>query len=472
MTGLRLVLLRVVLACSVAGSALAAVAAPRADGEVKVEIVDGATGQPIPARIHFSSGKLPAPSPNSQAKPRPRRPLKMNLPGSAEFGGHFYIDGSVTLPLKVGTYSFELEATPEFLDRSGQFDIERHADDSKRIEMKRFVDLEKEGWYGGDLDTNRNAKDLPLIMRAEGLRIVPNVDAAKTPDDLQLDVDGHLISRTPYAWNLPVWLASGKLDAIELIHRHSLRAGVVDNENDGRPRDKSMYPGPRGNGRWSETVYYNVLNCGLRIPPVAGSGSGANDSPVGTNRVYAYCGKEFSTEAWWDAVHAGRVFVTNGPLLRSTVEGQPPGYVFYTTAGQPLMLEIGLNLATRVPVTYLEIVKNGIVVAEVRLADWKEKKGKLPPLTFETSGWFLVRAVTNNTQIYQFASTGPYYVDQGDRPRVSKTSVQFFLDWIDAAEARIRKLPNLSEAERTKQLAEQQSARDFFTQLLAKANAE
>jgi hypothetical protein len=116
-------------------------------------------------------------------------------------------------------------------------------------------------------------------------------------------------------------------------------------------------------------VYYNVLNCGLRIPPVAGSGSGANDSPVGTNRVYAYCGKEFSTEAWWDAVHAGRVFVTNGPLLRSTVEGQPPGYVFYTTAGQPLTLEIGLNLATRVPVTYLEIVKNGIVVAEVRLAD-------------------------------------------------------------------------------------------------------
>jgi hypothetical protein len=102
----------------------------------------------------------------------------------------------------------------------------------------------------------------------------------------------------------------------------------------------------------------------------------------------------------------------------------------------------------------------------------KEKKGKLPPLTFETSGWFLVRAVTNNTQIYQFASTGPYYVDQGDRPRISKTSVQFFLDWIDAAEARIRKLPNLSEAERTKQLAEQQSARDFFTQLLAKANAE
>ena len=153
------------------------------------------------------------------------------------------------------------------LNETGQFEIERHADDSKRIEMKRFVELDKEGWFGGDLDVNRNAKDLPLIERAEGLRVVPNVEAAKTPEDAPLDIDGHLIARTPYAWNLPVWLASGKLTAIELIHRHSLREGVVDNENDGRPRDKTLFPGQRGNGRWSEAVYYHRTE--LRLPPTA-----------------------------------------------------------------------------------------------------------------------------------------------------------------------------------------------------------
>ena len=143
------------------------------------------------------------------------------------------------------------------------------------------------------------------------------------------------IAPTPYAWNLPVWLADDKLDAIELIHRHSLRDGVVDNEDDGRPRDKTLFPGPRGNGRWSEAVYYHVLNCGLRMPPAAGSGSGANDNPVGTNRVYVYCGKEFSAAAWWEGLQAGRVFVTNGPLLRPLVEGEPPGYVFRLEPGQP-----------------------------------------------------------------------------------------------------------------------------------------
>ncbi len=448
-------------------------AASHPDGELHIEIVDGATGKPIPARMHLSAGRQ-API----AKARPKRPVKLNLPGTAEFGDHFYIDGDVTLPLKVGQYTFELEATPEYLSQTGQFQIDRHADDSKRIEMRRFVDLAKEGWYGGDVDFNRNPKDLPLILQAEGLQDIrtpefahllsnaPNPSATSNPKS------EIAIASVPYAWNLPVWLASGKLDAIELIHRHSLRDGVVDNENDGRPRDKSIYPGSRGNGRWSEAVYYHVLNCGFRLPPVAGSGSGENDNPVGTNRVYVHCGSEFSPAAWWEGLQAGRVFVTNGPLLRPSVEGEPPGYVFHIEPGRPLTLEIGLNLATRVPVEYLQIIKNGMVEADVRLADWKNRKGRLPPVTFDASGWFLVRAVTNNTQTYQFASTGPYYVEQAGQSRISKSSVQFFLDWIDDAENHSRKIPKLSKKELANQLAQQEAVRKFFTELLSRANAE
>jgi hypothetical protein len=137
-----------------------------------------------------------------------------------------------------------------------------------------------------------------------------------------------------------------------------------------------------------------------------------------------------------------------------------------------LSLEIGLNLATRVPVEYLEIIKNGEVYTDVRLADWTKKKGRLPPVEFDDSGWFLVRAVTTNAKTYQFASSGPYYVEKHGRPRVSKRSVQFFLDWIDAAEARIRQLPKLDAAQRESLLAEQASAREFFEQLVSTANAD
>jgi hypothetical protein len=283
---------------------------------------------------------------------------------------------------------------------------------------------------------------------------------------------GHVVARTPFAWDLPVWLASGEMDAIQLVHQHALRSGVADNEKDGRPRDPLLFPGHTGNGRWSETIYYHVLNCGLRVPPVAGSGSGANDNPIGVNRVYVYCGDEFSYERWWDGLAAGRVVVTNGPLLRPMVEGEPPGYVFSNDGREQMKLEIGLNLATREPIDYLQIIKNGEVDAEVRLADFEKTAGRLPPVVFEESGWFLVRAVTNNAHTYQLASSGPYYVEKHGRPRVSRRSVQFFLDWIDARVKQLQTLDEVDEPTRAALLAEQAHARTFFTELRAKANAE
>ncbi len=444
-----------------------ACAAPRADGALQIEVVDSETGQPIAARMHLKNSR--------------GRPVRLNLSEAAEFGGHFYIDGRLTLPLRRGQYTFEIESGPEYLNQTGHFEIDRHADDAKRIEMKRFVDLAKEGWWAGDLDVDRPPRDLPLIRRAEGLQNVQASDfALRLVDDIQSAIgglqSGIVVARTPYAWNLPVWLARDELDAIQLIHHRVpsgwLRDGVVDNEDDGRPRDRSLYPGRSGIGRWSETVYYHVLNCGLRIPPAAGSGSGGNENPVGTNRVYVHCGDEFTAEAWWDGLRAGRVFVTNGPLLRPMVEGRPPGHVFHLDAGGTLTLEIGLNLATRVPIEYLQVIRDGKVEAEVRLADWKNRKGRLPPVVFDRSGWYLVRAVTTNERAYQFAASGPYYVEQAGRPRISQRSVQFFLDWIAAAKERIRELPAIEPAARQALLAEQGSARQFFEELLAKSNAD
>jgi hypothetical protein len=399
--------------------------------------------------------------------------------------------------------------------------------------MQRFADLNAEGWWAGDLDVLRPPADLELAMRAEGVNIVPNrtppgraaplarrtksIQKAPTPPDSQylfssgaaLDQrfggglhwfdaqprlalstatnyaptslkvieevrrsGGRVVARTPYAWNLPVWLASGELDAIQLIHHHSRRDGVYNREDDGRPRDRGLFPGPSGNGRWSEAVYYNVLNCGLRIPPAAGSGSGTNDNPIGTNRVYVYCGDEFSYDRWWDGLEAGRVFVTNGPLLRPLVQGRPPGHIFPIDEGETAKFEISLQLATRMPIEYLQIIKNGRVEAEVRLSDFKDNKGRLPPVAFESSGWFLVRAVTSHQRTYQFASSGPYYVEKADEDRISRRSIKFFLDWIDAATERISTISDVGDADRAALLAEQEAARRFFEELLNQANAD
>jgi hypothetical protein len=460
-----------------------ALAAPHSDGELTIEVVDAETLKPVVARMHLK---------NSRGRPVPLRVAGLN-----QFADHFYIDGKLTLPLRVGQYTFELEAGPEYRTQQGNFEIVRHAQDTKRVEMHPFADLAKEGWYGGDLDVERRGDDLPLAMKSESLAYAPNRDKAGTNMlvagllifglDKPLDVagktsleilreakqaGGHVVARGAFDWDLPVWLASGELDAIEVINQHALRDAVVDNEQEGHARDTAFFPGHTGNGRWSEAIYFHVLDCGLRIPPAAGSGSGTNDSPLGTNRVYVHLDEAFSPERWWEGLEAGRVFVSDGPLLRPLVEGQPPGYVFRLAGTEPLELAIGLNLATRVPVDYLQIVKNSVADQEVRLDRFAALGGQLPPVKFHESGWFVVRAVTNNTKNYQFAASGPYYVERGGQPRVSRASVKFFLDWIAEAEARIRGLAGVAEPLRAKMLAEQASAREFFENLAADANAD
>ena len=448
------------------------------------------------------------------------RAVKVRQEGIVSQGDYFVFDGQVTLELRKGNYRFLIEAGPEFHTRPGHFTIERHAEDSTEVVLKRHVDMQTEGWWAGDLEVHQRLADLPLLMRAAGVDFVSPIERENvrgkcvkmrvnknlltlphafldyrrggglliydwTEKESEIDVchakakgssmpllnqanesEADLIALTPFAWDLPLWVAAGKLDAIQIIHRHSQAKKAADNEGWGRPRDKVFFPGSQGNGRWSEAIYHHLLNCGLRIAPAAGSGSGANGNPVGTNRVYVHSEEPCDVEAWFAGLKAGQVMVTNGPLLRPQVEGQAPGYVFHLDRGEKREFQIGLRLTfyEKAPVEYLEIIKNGETVYEVRLADLAKQHGRLPAVAFEQSGWFLVRARTSKENDYQYATTGPYFVESNYKPRISRKSVQFFLDWLDEAE---QKFSNNNAV-----VDDIASARPFWQDLLQKANAE
>ena len=68
---------------------------------------------------------------------------------------------------------------------------------------------------------------------------------------------------------------------------------------------------------------------------------------------------------------------------------------------------------------------------------------------------------------HRFASTGPYYVEIGYQPRISRAAVQFFLDWLEARDHR----PLDAGADRSAD-PHVERARAFWQELLAKANAE
>ncbi len=494
-------------------------AAPNAEaaggGEFTLTVLDPDTGEPMPCRMHITN-----------EKGKPQRVSKMPF-----WHDHFVFPGTVKIKLPKGTYQFVIERGPEYLERNGYFIIENLSKDEKVVDLKRAANLAEEGWWSGDLHIHRPLKDIELLMQAEDLHIAPVItwtnkknDWAKRepPADYVKQFDGNryydllagedereggaliyfrlpkpldltettrefpspmkfvLAAREernawidvekPFWQDLPVWLASGKVDSIGLCNDHMGRSKMKTDEAWGKPRDRKRLPDPLGNGIWSQEIYYHVLNCGLRIPPSAGSGSGAAPNPVGYNRVYAWVDKErFNYETWWEAFKAGRVFVTNGPLLRPLANGRHPGHVFDVSAGESLTVDVALNMTVREKVSYFELVKNGRVAQSLRFEEIA-RTGHFNPLEFDESGWFLVRAVTDLEETYRFASSGAWYVEVADKPkRISRRSAEFFLDW---AKQRADQVKLEDAAQQAEVLKYHEQAKQFWQDLVDQANAD
>ena len=451
-------------------------------GVIDFQIVDSDSKEQIPARIHLwdSKGKVIRP------------------PALPFWHDHFVCNGKVRLRVPPGDYRFEIERGPEYRIHYGNFRMLPGARESKVIPLKRILDMSEKGWYAGDLHIHRPVKDVPLLMQAEDLYVAPVItwwnkqnlwSGLDLPDESLQLVDGkrwmHVLSgederdggallyhnmpeifditagektfpssmeyllpirrmpgvhvdiEKPFWWDTPLWIASGMVDSIGLLNNHMQRSKVLPNEAWGKPRDARRFPGVHGNGKWSQEIYYQILNTGHRIAPSAGSASGVLDNPVGYNRVYVHCGDDFNWNSWWKNLKAGKVVVTNGPIMRPLVNGQLPGHVFEAPAGETLSLQPTLNLAIQDKVEYLEIVRDGLVIENVPLDEYAKMGGRLPKVEFKESGWMLIRAVTNNPKTYRLASSGPYYVVIGGARRISKASTQFFIDWLKERQQKV-----------------------------------
>ena len=347
-----------------------------------------------------------------------------------------------------------------------------------RFDGNRFYSLSAGGivWPGGEI----LCFNLPQpLLRSKPQSEFPSplelLQKARGDIDKQDGADGREAGRfwvdvtRPYWWDVPMLVAMGQIDSIQIAHGNICRAKTIDNEQGGHPRDKTRYPGTLGNAHWSEAIYFNLLECGIRLPPSAGSGSGTSPNPLGYNRMYVHVEGPFSYEKWWQAFAAGRVTITNGPLLSPSVDGRLPGHVFYFEQGKTPDFEIGLTLSTRKAISYIEIIKNGQVEKSIRFDQYRAG-GRLPKLEFDASGWFLIRAVTDLPETYRFAMTAPYYVQIGEQPRISRRAAQFFLDWVYERARQIRKIED--PAQRAALMQAHRQARDFWQNLLSKANAD
>jgi hypothetical protein len=483
-----------------------------AASEVEITVRDKKSGQPIACRIHLK---------NSAGKPE-------RAAGLPFWFDHFVCAGTAKLDLQPGKYGIAIERGPEYARVATSLEIGQQPA-RFAFEMDRLVDLASEGWWSGDLHVHRPVSDIELPMRAENLHVAPVItwwnqqnlwankplpadplvrfdnnrfyhvmggedereggallyfnlrrplaiaspnkeypspmkyvtEARLMDDDVWIDIE------KPFWWDVALWLASGKMNSIGLANNHMCRDRMYENEAWGKPRLTERLPPPLGNGYWTQAIYYHLLNAGLRLPPSAGSASGVLPNPVGYNRVYVHLGPECTYAKWWQGLKAGRSFVTNGPLLRVQANGQLPGHVFTAPAGGQVAIAIKAALTSADPMKNIEIIRDGKVDRQVPAP---AGTGSLGTLTFKESGWFLVRAVADNDKTFRFASTAPFYVEVGAaKHRISKASAQFFLDW---TRERMQRIQLDNAGQRDEVLAPHRTARKFWEERLAKANAD
>ncbi len=219
---------------------------------------------------------------------------------------------------------------------------------------------------------------------------------------------------TTLTHELPVDLALGKVDYVEVL-------GFAEHKS-------------------TASVWYRLLNCGLRLPTAAGTDAMANFAslrgPVGLNRVYAKVpAGPLDIGIWLDSIKHGHTFATNGPLLGFSLGGRQIGDELSLPAGEN-KVKFTAWLRSFVPVDHLQVICNGEVVRDLKLNSDHGAADVEDTIEVSRSGWCLLRAWSEKAEhpvldMYPYATTSPIYIAvAGSHPKPVEDAA-YFIAWID-----------------------------------------
>lgn len=166
------------------------------------------------------------------------------------------------------------------------------------------------------------------------------------------------------------------------------------------------------------SYWYRLLNAGIRLPIVGGSGKDSNRIALGGMRTLTPAELRSYSE-WVECVRAGKTAASSGPRIRLTVDGhQFPTRIVHDPV-RPLRLRA--EAASLERFDQLELIVNGEVIAS-KPGDWRDVA--TAELEVEHSpthgGWIAARCwSTRKSDLYThvpvFAHTSPVWVEVADR---------------------------------------------------------
>ena len=406
-----------------------------AQGYLNLSVHDE-TGQAVPARIGLYDSSNRMPLLDSQALDMPyfedtRKNFlldenRVNWPNPNHRA--FYIDKEYQQRLPIGRYQVVVGRGLEYQTYTTTVEIKANKESELSIKLSRVADFPARGWHPGEMHIHAsrrhksNDKALSAIAQAEDLRVANIMhvgDIGKT-------------YYPQYAWGKASQyseggstLVSGQEDPRTNRMGHTLHANLTAPVRNSeryyqynevfdavhKQGGLSGFAHGGGNGLWldlpfgridfiemqmlyaSSKQWFDALNLGYKLTPAAGSDYPHMDDLVGGSRMYVQTGKDESPQAWFDGVRAGKVFVTNGPMLSLSINGKGIGSEMDLAAGDTLAIEASALLNPDInKLAKLELIHQGKVIAEATATDGQQALKLTREIKADKGGWFVVRA--------------------------------------------------------------------------------
>jgi hypothetical protein len=138
--------------------------------------------------------------------------------------------------------------------------------------------------------------------------------------------------------------------------------------------------------------FYNWLNLGYKVTPSAGT-----DFPVmghvGQERTFVYVDGKLSREKWKESILAGKVFVSNAPVLTLSVNGKGMGEELHVNAGETIKIKASASINPDFDkLDRLELVAHGKVIKTVKASGGETELKLDVELETDHGLWLAVRA--------------------------------------------------------------------------------
>ncbi len=371
------------------------------------------------------------------------------LPGTQR-GRYWVAKPTSEIPIPAGEWEVRIQHGTEYLPVVDRVKVSPNQWTRKTYKLDRWVDMPSEGWWSGDDHVHAR-----LMSKADADRLITYCKAVDlhVANVLQMgDVARTYYAQRGFGTEYRVgednfWLIPGQEDprsvlghAIGLNLQEEVRDLELYLQNDLLAARIHQQGGLYGHTHMGANacfvdremalftpmdivdfnsimqaslgteLYYEMLNLGFKMTASAGA-----DTPyggtIGAVRVYVHTGntETLDPDAWFDALKAGRTFVTNGPMIDFTVEDRMPGDTIELSGERTLSVKVRAKGAPGgSSVKSLKVVQCGAVVGEEVSDDSSREEVSLEMTVDPDQGcWIAVQATGHDGSE---AHTTPVYV--------------------------------------------------------------